>query len=117
MMKTIEKINLSETTKQINVNHTNFVLDNANDHCVRIAVFKGEYQWHHHPDSDEIFMVIEGQLLIDLENDVTLEVNPNEIVKIPAGVLHRTRSNVRTVNLCFEREEAETVFLEKESVR
>lgn len=117
MITNIEKINLADTTNQINVNHTNFVLHNANDHCVRIAVFKGEYQWHHHPDSDEIFMVIEGQLLIDLENDVTLEVNPNEMVKIPAGVLHRTRSNVRTVNLCFERENAKTVFCEIESIK
>lgn len=109
-MTQIKKINLSEITNPITKQHTNFILEDTNDHCIRVAVFTGEYEWHKHPDSDEVFMVIEGQLLIDLENDETIEVNPNEIVKIPAGILHRTRSTVRTVNLCFEKENAETVF-------
>lgn len=113
-MTTIQKMNLSQETQNIQDQHTNYVLMQSNDHCVRVAVFTGEYEWHYHPDSDEIFMVIEGQLLIDIENEETVELNPNEMVKIPAGVLHRTRSNVRTVNLCFEREQATTIFATKD---
>ncbi|QFQ28452.1 MULTISPECIES: cupin domain-containing protein [Bacillus cereus group] len=111
-MLEIKKKNLLDTTKTIKEKYMNFLLESTNDHCIRLAVFTGEYEWHFHPDSDEVFMVLEGQLYIDLENDETITVNPNEMVKIPAGVLHRTRSNVRTVNLCFEKDEAQTVFAE-----
>lgn len=111
-MMEIRKRGLLDITKEIKEEYVNFLLESTNDHCIRLAVFTGEYAWHSHPDSDEVFMVLEGQLYIDLENNETISVNPNEIVKIPAGVVHRTRSKVRTVNLCFEKEKATTVFTE-----
>jgi mannose-6-phosphate isomerase-like protein (cupin superfamily) len=111
----MEKKNLIEVTRTIKGKYANFVLESTNDHCIRLAVFTGEYGWHSHPDSDEVFMVLEGQLFIDIEGSETIIVGPNEMVKIPAGVVHRTRSDVRTVNLCFEKEEAKTVFV-KEAV-
>lgn len=107
-----KKLSLPEIAGQVQGEYSNFVLEQANDHCVRIAVFTGEYQWHYHPDSDEIFMVLEGELLMDLPDHVTLSIGPGEVFKVPAGVVHRTRAEVRTVNLCFEREEAATVFTE-----
>jgi mannose-6-phosphate isomerase-like protein (cupin superfamily) len=116
-MKTMEKKNLLQITNAIEDKYINFSLENANDHCIRLAVFTGIFDWHSHPDSDEVFMVLEGQLFIDIESEATLIVNPHEIVKIPAGVVHHTRSEVRTVNLCFEKEEAKTVFIDKGSVK
>ncbi|ANF94846.1 cupin domain-containing protein [Paenibacillus bovis] len=105
-------LNLSMIANQVQEEYSNFILEQANDHCVRIAVFTGDYQWHYHPDSDEIFMVLEGELLMDLPDGITLAIGPGEVFKVPAGVMHRTRAQVRTVNLCFEREEAATIFAE-----
>ncbi|GGE60630.1 cupin domain-containing protein [Priestia taiwanensis] len=107
----MEKKNAVKISSSVEETYKNVVLENVNNHCIRLAVFTGEYDWHKHPDSDEVFMVLEGQLFIDVENSDTIIVEPNEIVKIPAGLVHRTRSEVRTVNLCFEKEEAETVFV------
>ena len=89
--------------------HHNVVLANVNDHCLRIAVFEGEYRWHNHPGSDELFVVVKGALEIDLEGRSIL-LKPGQAHLVPAGVTHRTRARNLTVNLCFERAAAETVF-------
>lgn len=89
--------------------HHNFELSQVNDHCLRIAVFEGEYRWHRHPDSDELFVVVEGALEIDLDEG-TVILGPGQAYRVAAGVRHRTRARERTVNLCFERGDAQTVF-------
>ena len=89
--------------------HHNFVLADVNDHCLRIAVFEGEYRWHHHPGSDELFVVVEGELEIDLRDRLVV-LKPGQAHLVPAGTSHRTRARKLTVNLCFERTAAGTVF-------
>ena len=72
-----------------------------NGSVVRIGVVKGEYHWHKHDDDDEFFYVVEGNLLIDLENR-TVALAPRQGFVVPKGVLHRTRAEQRTVMLMFE---------------
>ncbi|WJH36341.1 cupin domain-containing protein [Paenibacillus sp. CC-CFT747] len=108
----LETINLKKLTKDITDRHVNFVVSDVNDHCLRIAVFSGEYKWHYHSTSDEWFMVLDGELLIDFKDRETLVLKPNDTVVIPAGTIHRTRANQRTVNLCFETKHADTVMVE-----
>ena len=72
-----------------------------NDSVVRLGVMQGEYHWHKHDDDDEFFYVVEGQLLIDLE-DRTLDLMPRQGVVVPKGVVHRTRAPERTVILMVE---------------
>ncbi|WP_407673387.1 cupin domain-containing protein [Paenibacillus silvisoli] len=104
-MKTgqMEKINLFDATRNMST-YTNFVVSEVNDHVLRAAVIDGEFHWHQHEDCDELFLVIEGELIIDLEDQV-IELKQGEAFTVPQGVMHRTRSNGRTVNLCFEKKE------------
>jgi mannose-6-phosphate isomerase-like protein (cupin superfamily) len=83
----------------------------VNDHCVRIAVVQGEYRWHQHPHSDECFLILEGELEIDLADGKTVRLKPGQSFNIPAGTVHRTRAIQRTVNLCFENRDAYTDVL------
>ncbi len=80
----------------------NQTLCQVNDSVVRMAVVEGEYHWHKHDDDDEFFYVIEGHLSIDVENRPTIELDPRQGVVIPRGVVHKTRSAVRTVMLMVE---------------
>jgi mannose-6-phosphate isomerase-like protein (cupin superfamily) len=73
----------------------------VNDSVVRIGIVEGEYHWHKHDNDDEFFYVLQGQLLIDLE-DSTIELNPNQGVTIPRGVKHRPRAPIKTVMLMVE---------------
>jgi mannose-6-phosphate isomerase-like protein (cupin superfamily) len=92
--------------------YSNHVLVDVNTDCMRLAVFEGEYRWHQHPDSDELFLVVAGVLQIDLAGGSRLELTEWQSVVIPAGTVHRTRAIGRTVNLTCEKNGAQTVFVE-----
>jgi mannose-6-phosphate isomerase-like protein (cupin superfamily) len=92
--------------------YRNVVINRVNESCLRLAAFVGEYRWHRHPSSDEFFLVVAGQLEIDLAEGRTLRLLPWQGVTIPAGTVHRTRAVGRTVNLCFEHLVSETEFVE-----
>lgn len=82
----------------------NQTLTKVNDSVVRVAIIEGEYHWHKHDNDDEFFFVLEGQLLIDLE-DKTIALDPWQGFTIPKGVVHRTRALVKTVMLMVETSE------------
>ncbi len=102
----LDVVNLATQASSVGQLYQNFILVNVNDHCVRMAVMQGEFRWHQHQHSDECFLVLEGELEIDLEGDKTVRLRPGEVFTIPAGTVHRTRSHTRTVNLCFEQRSA-----------
>ena len=79
----------------------NQTLCKVNGSVVRVAIIEGEYHWHKHDEDDEFFYVVEGQLLIDLE-DRTVELDPGQGFVVPRQVVHRTRAPHRTVVLMFE---------------
>jgi mannose-6-phosphate isomerase-like protein (cupin superfamily) len=73
----------------------------VNESVVSLGVIEGEYHWHQHTGDDEFFYVVEGKLLIDLE-DKTVELAPRQGFVVPKGVRHRTRAPLRTVILMVE---------------
>lgn len=80
----------------------------VNDHVVRISIMTQPYHWHSHPNSDETFLVIEGDLMIEFEQG-EVQLAPGQMLTIPRGVRHRTRPlGSRSVNLTFEAADAET---------
>jgi mannose-6-phosphate isomerase-like protein (cupin superfamily) len=79
----------------------NQTLCRVNDSVVRLGVIQGEYHFHKHDQDDEFFYVVEGQLLIDLE-DKTVSLSPRQGFVFPKGVIHRTRALERTVILMVE---------------
>jgi mannose-6-phosphate isomerase-like protein (cupin superfamily) len=82
----------------------NQTLCKVNDSVVRLGVIQGEYHWHKHDDEDEFFYVVEGRLLIDLEDPDrrTVTLTPRQGFVVPKGVVHRTRAPERTVILMVE---------------
>ncbi len=79
----------------------NQTLCQVNGSVVRLGVVKGEYHWHKHEHDDEFFYVVEGTLLLDLE-DRTVELTPRQGFVVPKDVMHRTRATERCVMLMVE---------------
>lgn len=79
----------------------NQTLTRVNDCVVRLGVLEGEFHFHKHDREDEFFYVVEGELLIDLE-DRTVTLGPRQGLLVPKGVVHRTRAPRRTVVLMTE---------------
>jgi mannose-6-phosphate isomerase-like protein (cupin superfamily) len=82
--------------------YDNHSIADVNDHEVRISVMTEPYHWHCHPDSDEVFLALQGGLFIDFD-DHTVELLPGHLITVHRGVRHRTRPiGERSVNLTFE---------------
>jgi len=79
----------------------NQTLCQVNGSVVRLGVIQGEYHWHQHTDDDEFFYVVEGELLIDLQERV-VTLKPRQGFVVPKGTKHRTRAPQRTVILMVE---------------
>src|SRR5919109_5242677 len=78
---------------------TNRTLTRVNDSVVRLGVVQGDFHWHKHDDEDEFFLVLEGELLIDVEERGTVTLGRHQGYTVPRGVVHRTRAPRRTVIL------------------
>ena len=79
----------------------NQTLTKVNGSVFRIGIVEGEYHWHRHDQEDEFFFVLEGMLLVDIE-DRTFELGPHEGITVSKGLLHRTRAPHKTVMLMVE---------------
>ncbi|SEN02642.1 Cupin domain-containing protein [Mucilaginibacter gossypiicola] len=108
-LKVIDLFSEAATTQA----YKNLPVALTNDHVVRLAVMTEPYFWHLHPDSDECFLVLEGTLIIEMEND-TVELTPNQLFNIPRNVIHRTLpKGERVVNLTFESGYTTTVKIDR----
>ncbi len=79
----------------------NQTLCEVNDCVVRLGILKGEFHWHKHDNEDEFFLVLSGQLIIDLEDEI-LTLNQHEGFTIPKGVIHKTRAQEKVVVIMIE---------------
>ncbi|MEH0985098.1 cupin domain-containing protein [Micromonospora sp. CPCC 205556] len=81
------------------------VVTRVNDYDVRIAKVAGEHVWHAHDDTDEFFLVLEGQLRIALRDDAgerTVVLPRGAVYVVPRGVPHRPSSPQGASILMFE---------------
>ena len=63
----------------------NETIATVNDAVVRLGVIEGDFHWHKHDQEDEFFLVLEGQLLIDLEDRETVALDPHQGFTVPAA--------------------------------
>jgi mannose-6-phosphate isomerase-like protein (cupin superfamily) len=80
----------------------NQTLTTVNDSVVRLGVIEGEFHWHKHDDEDEFFLVLEGRLVIEVEDSETVTLERHQGYTVPRGVMHRTSAPERTVILMVE---------------
>lgn len=104
MRPQIEKVNLQQKFALFDDYWSPRIAGEINDSHVKLVKLKGEFVWHHHQDEDELFLVVKGNLRIELrEGEIRLE--EGEFVVIPRGVEHRPVAD----------EEAHVLLLEPQS--
>ena len=103
-MKKFGQAETIDVTRLVRANKEKWVninLTEVNESIVRLGIFEGEFHWHKHNGEDELFFVLEGRLLLDLEGR-TLELTPHQGYTVPRMTLHRTRAKEKTVVLMVE---------------
>ncbi len=64
------------------------VVAEMNDYQFKLVRIEGDFLWHDHPETDEVFIIIEGTLRIDFR-DGAVTLNPGEMFVVPKGVEHK----------------------------
>ena len=86
------KINFQEKFTKFSEHWTPKVIAEMNDYQFKLAKVKGEFVWHNHSHTDEVFIVIEGLLKIEFAEQ-TIELNAGEMYVVPKGVQHKPYSD------------------------
>jgi mannose-6-phosphate isomerase-like protein (cupin superfamily) len=96
-------IDLARAAADASGAYANFVLTRVDDHVVRMSVMTEPFYWHRHPDSDETFLVLEGDVLLETAN-ARVKLGPGQLYTVPAGLAHVTSPiTARSVNITVEK--------------
>ncbi len=95
-----QKINFADKLKLFQEHWTPKVIAEMNDYQFKLVKVSGEFVWHEHPDTDEAFIVLDGELWIDLEGEAgeageerpAVALSRGEMYVVPKGVSHRPRT-------------------------
>ncbi|KAF4435896.1 cupin 2 conserved barrel protein [Fusarium austroafricanum] len=61
----------------------------VNDHHVKVAKIDGEFIWHAHPDSEELFYLLSGKLTMEIQGEDPVVMKEGDMYVVPKGVTHR----------------------------
>ena len=99
------KINLKSKFDKFHEQWSPKIIAEMNDYHFKLVKIKNEFIWHEHEDTDEVFIVIEGKIGIEFENE-TIEINEGEMIVVPKGKKHRP----------FAKKEAKIMLIEPRGV-
>jgi len=96
-----EKINIAEKLGLFQDEWSPHIIAALNGQLVKLAKLKGELTWHSHAEEDELFLVLEGSLVIQLR-DREVHLEKGEMFIVPQGVEHNPMSPRGASVLLFE---------------
>jgi mannose-6-phosphate isomerase-like protein (cupin superfamily) len=98
----LTRIDVDAEAAGVTVPWFNQTLTTVNDALVRLGVFHGEYHWHKHDAQDEFFLVLDGELHLDVEGRDTVVLGRHQGYTVPKGTVHRTRAPDHCVCIMIE---------------
>lgn len=82
-------INLNEKFSKFSEHWSPKIIAQMNDYHFKLVKFIGEFVWHAHKDTDEVFIVLDGEMTIHFR-DGDVSVKNGEMFVIPKGMEHKT---------------------------
>ena len=87
----MNKINLQQKLSLFSEHWTPKIVEELNDYQIKLVKIQGEFVWHDHANTDEFFLVIEGSMEIEFE-DQTMSLNAGEMCIVPKGIKHKPKA-------------------------
>jgi mannose-6-phosphate isomerase-like protein (cupin superfamily) len=88
MQKSYSSINLAQKLTKFSEHWSPKIIAQMNDYHFKLVKLQGEFVWHSHAETDEVFMVLEGELHIEFR-DGQVDLKSGELFVVPKGVEHR----------------------------
>jgi mannose-6-phosphate isomerase-like protein (cupin superfamily) len=98
----MQAINLAQKLSMFSDHWQPRVIGGFNGHDLMVVKVKGEFTWHSHPDTDDFFLVLKGNLVIELP-DGPVTLGPGELFVVPQGMEHRPVAKEEVQLLLIER--------------
>ena len=98
----MKSINLAEKLALFDKHWDPKVVANYNENEVMVVKFKGEFPFHKHDDTDDFFLVLEGEMEMDREGGDPITVKAGELIIVPKGEVHRPRAKEEVKVLLIE---------------
>jgi mannose-6-phosphate isomerase-like protein (cupin superfamily) len=84
----IDAINIAQKLSMIDEQWSPKIIAQMNDYHFKVAKIEGEFIWHSHPETDEVFIVIQGEMRIDFR-DFHTKLMEGDMCVVPRGVEHK----------------------------
>ncbi|KPD13339.1 cupin domain-containing protein [Phaeobacter sp. 11ANDIMAR09] len=88
----MKTINLAEKLALFDSHWDPKVVADYNDNDIMVVKFQGEFPFHLHEDTDDFFLVLEGEMLMDIKGEASHPVSAGELFVVPKGITHRPRA-------------------------
>ena len=98
----MKSVNLGEKLAKFSTHWDPHVIADYNDNEVMVVKFKGEFPFHEHDNTDDFFLVLEGEMIMDIEGGEAQVVKAGELFIVPEGVVHRPRAEEEVKVLLIE---------------
>ncbi len=98
----MQTINLAEKLGRFSSHWDPHVVADYNENEVMVVKFKGEFPFHKHDATDDFFLVLDGEMHMDIEGEEARTVKAGEMFIVPKGVVHRPRAEDEVMVLLIE---------------
>lgn len=98
----MQPVNVSEKLKLFSTHWDPHVVGDYNANDVMVVKFKGEFPFHQHENTDDFFLVLDGEMIMDIEGQEPQVVKAGELFIVPKGIVHRPRAEQEVKVLLIE---------------
>ena len=98
----MQKVNLEQKLSLFSSHWDPQVVADYNGNDIMVVKFQGAFPFHKHDDSDDFFLVLEGEVTLDQEGGDSIVMGPGELCVVPKGVVHRPRAETEAKVLLIE---------------
>lgn len=98
----MKTVNLAEKLALFDSHWDPKVIADYNDNEIMVVKFQGAFPFHLHEDTDDFFLVLEGEMMMDIEGEPSSAVRAGELFVVPKGVTHRPRAEAECKVLLIE---------------
>ena len=98
---TYNAINFQSKLKKFSAHWSPKIIAQMNDYHFKLVKFQGEFVWHHHANTDEVFITLDGEMSIEFR-DGKVNLKPGEMFVVPKGMEHRPQAEKECKILLIE---------------
>jgi len=90
--RALTRVNLAEKLAMFSTHWDPHVVAQYNSNDVMVVKFQGEFPFHRHDTTDDFFLILDGEVILDGEDGASVTLGPGDLCVVPAGMEHRPRA-------------------------